>query len=104
LFTDWYGFMPGSYDSGGYLQPGLNLAYNGTGRPEPVFTTSQANALTSMAARGAQQQVVGLQPGDQLALVVGDQEFSGYVDVRADGRVKAKLHDMSMQISAGRRR
>jgi phage-related protein len=54
LFTSWYGFKPGSYDSGGYLQPGLNLAYNGTGRPEPVFTTAQANALTSMAAaRGA---------------------------------------------------
>ncbi|EFE65751.1 predicted protein [Streptomyces viridosporus ATCC 14672] len=52
MFTDWYGFMPGKYDSGGYLQPGLNLAYNGTGRPEPVFTTSQANALTSLAARG----------------------------------------------------
>ena len=52
LFTSWYGFMPGKYDSGGYLQPGFNLAYNGTGRPEPVFTTSQANALTSLAARG----------------------------------------------------
>lgn len=25
-----------SYDSGGYLQPGLTLAHNGTGRPEPV--------------------------------------------------------------------
>ena len=25
-----------SYDSGGYLRPGLNLAWNGTGRPEPV--------------------------------------------------------------------
>ena len=49
LFTSWYGFKPGSYDSGGYLQPGLNLAYNGTGRPEPVFTTSQANALMSAA-------------------------------------------------------
>jgi phage-related protein len=52
LFSSWYGFMPGKYDSGGYLQPGLNLAYNGTGRPEPVFTTAQANALTSVAARG----------------------------------------------------
>ncbi|MET8079981.1 hypothetical protein [Streptomyces sp. NPDC005303] len=52
LFTSWYGFKPGSYDSGGYLQPGMNLAFNGTGRPEPVFTTAQANALTSMAARG----------------------------------------------------
>lgn len=26
----------GHYDQGGYLQPGWNLAYNGTGRPEPV--------------------------------------------------------------------
>lgn len=52
LFTDWYGFKPGSYDSGGYLQPGLNLAYNGTGRPEPVFTSRQASALSSMAGRG----------------------------------------------------
>lgn len=52
LFGSWYGFMPGKYDSGGYLQPGLNLAYNGTGRPEPVFTTQQANALTAMASRG----------------------------------------------------
>ncbi|WP_406122900.1 hypothetical protein OHQ89_12250 [Streptomyces canus] len=49
LFTSWYGFQPGKYDSGGYLQPGLNLAYNGTGRPEPVFTSSQSNALMSAA-------------------------------------------------------
>ncbi|MFE4624657.1 hypothetical protein [Streptomyces mirabilis] len=53
LFSSWYGFQPGKYDSGGYLQPGLNLAYNGTGRPEPVFTRAQAKALTSMAARPA---------------------------------------------------
>jgi hypothetical protein len=52
LFSSWYGFMPGKYDSGGYLPPGLNLVYNGTGRPEPVYTTRQANALTSLAARG----------------------------------------------------
>lgn len=52
LFGSWYGFKPGSYDSGGYLQPGLNLAYNGTGRPEPVFTRQQANALGSLAANG----------------------------------------------------
>lgn len=25
-----------SYDQGGYLQPGLTVAYNGTGKPEPV--------------------------------------------------------------------
>ncbi|MFF8412799.1 hypothetical protein [Streptomyces omiyaensis] len=47
LFSDVYGFVPAaSYDSGGYLQPGLNLAYNGTGRPEPVLTTGQLDALS----------------------------------------------------------
>ena len=47
LFTDTYGFMPAaSYDSGGYLQPGMNLAYNGTGRPEPVLTRGQFAALS----------------------------------------------------------
>lgn len=52
LFNSWYGFQPGKYDSGGYLQPGLNLAYNGTGRPEPVFTTQQANALARTGSTG----------------------------------------------------
>jgi hypothetical protein len=58
LFTDWYGFAPalGTFDSGGYLQPGMNLAYNGTGRPEPVLTTGQLSALTSSRdARPADQ-------------------------------------------------
>lgn len=70
LFTHRYGFMPGKYDSGGYLQPGLNLAYNGTGRPEPVFTSAQANALTSMASAGS-----GL--GDlSVSVYVGDREIT----------------------------
>ncbi len=72
LFTSWYGFQPGKYDSGGYLQPGLNLAFNGTGRPEPVFTTAQANALTSLAARPAQQQLGDL----QVSVYVGDQQIT----------------------------
>ncbi|MFF7308182.1 hypothetical protein [Streptomyces sp. NPDC008137] len=72
LFTSWYGFKPGSYDSGGYLQPGMNLAYNGTGRPEPVFTTAQANALTSLAARSGQQQLGDL----QVAVFVGNEQIT----------------------------
>ncbi|MFI8499467.1 hypothetical protein ACIGFK_13360 [Streptomyces sp. NPDC085524] len=53
LFTDWYGFAPalGKFDSGGYLQPGMNLAYNGTGRPEPVLTTAQWNTLAASGSR-----------------------------------------------------
>lgn len=53
LFNSVYGFMPGKYDAGGYLQPGMNLAYNGTGRPEPVFTSQQAGALTRLATAPA---------------------------------------------------
>lgn len=80
LFNSWYGFQPGKYDSGGYLQPGLNLAYNGTGRPEPVFTTAQANALTSMAAPG----------GDGTPVVVEvhtqDRALADFIDIRVDGK------------------
>ncbi|WP_327282290.1 transglycosylase SLT domain-containing protein [Streptomyces sp. NBC_01205] len=52
-----YGSLPraynqaGGYDSGGYLQPGMNLAYNGTGRPEPVLTTAQWNALAGSGGK-----------------------------------------------------
>ncbi|MFI1376883.1 hypothetical protein ACH4UY_33380 [Streptomyces longwoodensis] len=76
LFTDWYGFKPGSFDSGGYLQPGLNLAYNGTGRPEPVFTTRQANALSAMAGRTAAPQPVVVE------LHAKEGALGDFIDVR----------------------
>ncbi|WP_055612834.1 NlpC/P60 family protein [Streptomyces phaeochromogenes] len=76
LFTDWYGFKPGSFDSGGYLEPGLNLAYNGTGRPEPVFTSRQASALTSMAGRGAGQAPVVVE------LHAKEGALGDFIDVR----------------------
>lgn len=42
------------YDSGGFLQPGLTLAYNATGKPEPIFTDSQ----WSMLERGNPRELV----------------------------------------------
>lgn len=42
----------GWYDSGGYMPPGLSLALNGTGRPEPVFTGRQWDMLSSAVAGG----------------------------------------------------
>jgi hypothetical protein len=36
----------GWYDQGGYLPPGLSLAYNGTGRPEPVGPAAAAGGNT----------------------------------------------------------
>ncbi|WP_406127536.1 hypothetical protein [Streptomyces sp. NBC_00989] len=74
LFPSWYGFQPGKYDQGGYLQPGMNLAYNGTGKPEPVFTSQQASALTAP----------GRQPQEPIRIELHPQEgaFGHWVDVR----------------------
>lgn len=44
------------YDSGGYLPPGITQVYNGTGRPEVVFTDQQWNTLR---AAGASRAVAG---------------------------------------------
>lgn len=41
----------GHYDSGGWLPPGRNLTYNGTGKPEAVLTADQWDSL-SQAAQG----------------------------------------------------
>jgi murein DD-endopeptidase MepM/ murein hydrolase activator NlpD len=40
-YQKWLSRSPHWYDDGGYLEPGLNLVANGTGRPEPVFTDGQ---------------------------------------------------------------
>ncbi|PKW15921.1 tape measure protein [Saccharopolyspora spinosa] len=39
------GSTPRGYDSGGWLPPGLSTVYNGTGKPEAVFTHEQYEAL-----------------------------------------------------------
>ncbi|MFC8234274.1 hypothetical protein [Streptomyces sp. NPDC057284] len=96
LFTHHYGYK-GTFDQGGYLQPGLNLAYNGTGRPEPVFTTAQANALTSGAAAGA----LSLS-GQQLQLVLDDgQKFTAHLETVADGRIHAANGQLIQVLGAG---
>lgn len=47
-----YGTLPraynraGGYDNGGWLPPGLSLAFNGTGRPERIRNQQQEAALT----------------------------------------------------------
>lgn len=39
----------GGYDAGGYLPPGLSLAWNGTGRPEPVGPAAGATYVINVA-------------------------------------------------------
>ncbi|MFD5790726.1 hypothetical protein ACFWH1_29420 [Streptomyces sp. NPDC127037] len=87
LFTSHYAYK-GTYDQGGYLQPGLNLAYNGTGRPEPVFTTQQANALMGGRAVAGPSRFEGdlyLDSGEFLGRVRGEAQQvvdAGFTAVR----------------------
>lgn len=81
---------PGGYDSGGYLQPGLNLAYNGTGRPEPVLTTGQTNALLRLATEPAGG---GTFTGD---LYLSGGEFLGKVR----GLVREENHELLRALTA----
>ncbi|MEV5862391.1 hypothetical protein AB0L83_22085 [Streptomyces sp. NPDC052071] len=97
LFTHQYAYK-GTYDSGGYLQPGLNLAYNGTGRPEPVFTTQQAKALTSMGGRG--ETGPARFEGD---LYLDSGEFLGKVRGEAAAVVDGRFGDLKQTLTAGRR-
>lgn len=48
--STWYGFEPGKYDSGGWLQPGWN--FNGMSTPEAVLTPQQLRTLEGAAAVG----------------------------------------------------
>ncbi|MFF1655802.1 transglycosylase SLT domain-containing protein [Streptomyces sp. NPDC058255] len=66
---------PGGYDSGGYLQPGLNLAYNGTGRPEPVLTTRQWGVLAASGSSGQQAPVV-------VELHAKEGALGDFIDIR----------------------
>jgi phage-related protein len=100
LFTDWYGFAPalGVFDQGGYLQPGMNLAYNGTGRPEPVLTQSQMRTLAfnrPNTGTGLEDKVVVLQVQDGPTL-------HAYVDHRADSRVVHGMKTLMRNVELGR--
>lgn len=49
LAAGWQGH---GYDEGGWLPPGMTMAYNGTGVPERVLTAPQYQALSSAASQG----------------------------------------------------
>lgn len=43
-------YLHGQYDRGGYLQPGITMARNASGKPEPVFTAQQWSILNQLVA------------------------------------------------------
>lgn len=47
VYSNHFSHVHWAYDQGGYLQPGYSMVYNGTGKPEPVLTNQQWNAIAS---------------------------------------------------------
>jgi phage-related protein len=47
-----YNHVHWSYDNGGFLQPGMSMVYNGTGKPEPVLTSQQWDTIRSNVKGG----------------------------------------------------
>ncbi|AYN42482.1 hypothetical protein D9753_30405 [Streptomyces dangxiongensis] len=87
----WLNRHPHWYDDGGYLPPGLSLVANGTGSPEPVFTSTQWDDIR--AARGAGRPVT---INVESTTVLDGQELSGMVDKRIefyDGEVATSLNN-----------
>lgn len=53
------------YDNGGFIPPGISTVFNGTGRPEPVFTPDQLNKLMNGTGSGLGNVTVIAQFGDE---------------------------------------
>lgn len=47
------GWKGSGYDSGGWLPPGYNLTYNGTGKPEAILTAEQWDTMANAADTGS---------------------------------------------------
>ncbi|WP_328337390.1 transglycosylase SLT domain-containing protein [Streptomyces violaceus] len=71
--------VPTWYDDGGYLEPGLNLVANGTGKPEPIFTSQQWSTLS--AAKGSGQPIT---VNVEAKTYLDGREIGGFVDQRID--------------------
>lgn len=53
---------PQGYDSGGWLPPGITVAYNGTGMAEKVLTAPQYQALSTAAQGGSTGPTINVYP------------------------------------------
>nr|DAT67539.1 MAG TPA: tail tape measure [Bacteriophage sp.] len=84
------------FDNGGFLQPGVTTVVNKTGRPEPVFTSAQWDALRAHGAQAASSPetlVVVDEDGQLMARmrVVAQDTVDGALVPASRGRVRDML-------------
>lgn len=83
------------FDNGGFLQPGVTTVVNKTGRPEPVFTSAQWDALRAHGAAAASPEtlVVVDEDGQLMARmrVVARDTVDGALVPASRGRVRDML-------------
>lgn len=77
---------PTLYDKGGWLNPGLSLIANKTGKPEPILTSSQWDDVSALAAGSAFPR--------RLVLTVEGREFTAFVREQASEVADSKLEPM----------
>ncbi|MET9409701.1 peptidoglycan DD-metalloendopeptidase family protein [Streptomyces sp. NPDC002935] len=80
-YSKWLSRSPHWYDDGGMIPPGLSLVANGTGRPEPVFTSGQWEDIRASRHGGAPA-VVQVKVDSHTYL--DGREVGGYVDQRIE--------------------
>jgi hypothetical protein len=88
-YQKWMARSPHWYDDGGYLQPGLSLVANGTGRPEPVFTGSQWSDIRAAKSTGPTTLHA------DVRVFVGDREITDIVDTRIEMREASTAADIN---------
>lgn len=84
------------FDSGGFLQPGVTTVLNATGKPEPVFTSAQWDALRAHGAQAASSPetlVVVDEDGQLMARmrVIARDTVDGALVPASRGRVRDML-------------
>ncbi|MFG3023462.1 hypothetical protein ACGFZQ_33775 [Streptomyces sp. NPDC048254] len=77
-WSKWLSRSPHWYDEGGYLPPGLSLVANGTGSPEPVFTSRQWEDLRAAKSGGTSAPNITVESHAYF----GTQEITEFVDHR----------------------
>ncbi|MFE6128847.1 peptidoglycan DD-metalloendopeptidase family protein [Streptomyces sp. NPDC056437] len=77
-YSKWLARSPHWYDNGGLLQPGLNLVANGTGKPEPVFTSGQWDDIRAAKTAALPNIVV------ENHTYLGTQELTDVMDHRIE--------------------